>query len=231
MLLAAEGAAQHRTVVANPARGKAQRRRHVLIVLDGLGGYPDVHCASLVHPGDTALGLDKCVVDTGGEIGIFDDDIGLGETGLDVALIGTPVTEHHALDVLEGVGSRQGLIVDFDKPGRPLGKVVRLGSENRHGVAAEADRILGQDGIIGIAARVLAGYVLRRQDAVYARQCERSGRVDFFDFRGHRRRADHLADKLVREPQIVAVNRIAHRLGERVFFHWRVPDVGHLRHL
>ena len=173
MLLAAEGAAQHRAVVAHPAGGQAQRRGHQLIVLNRLGGDADVHRAALVHPADAALGLDERVIDASGEVGVLDDDIRLGEAGIGVALVGLPVVEHFALDVLERIGSRQGLIVDLNKPGRLLGEVVRLGGENRHGVAAEADRALGQHRVIGIAALIFTGNILRRQNAVHSRQGER----------------------------------------------------------
>jgi hypothetical protein len=117
------------------------------------------------------------VVNGGGEIGIFDDDIGLGKAGLDIALFRIPFDQHLALDVLECIDPRQGLIFDFDEPGRPLGEVMRLGGENRHGVSAETDRILGQDWELGIAARVRSGNIFRRQNAVHAGQGEQIGRA------------------------------------------------------
>jgi len=145
VLFAPEAAAQIGAPDADLAVRNPEGPGDVPVVFEHLGAHVDVDDLVVVHPGDAGLRLQVRVVDPLGRVAIFDDDVGLGETGLDVAPANGPMADEvSALVDAGGVGTEglegiehagQRLVVDRDARERLIGGGLRLRGHQGHGLA------------------------------------------------------------------------------------------------
>ena len=94
VLLAAEAAADQGAADADLVVGHPDGVGDGPVVLDHLGRDADVDHVVLVHPGQPHLGLEERMFLERGPEGVLDDDVGLGEARLHVALPDPALRDH-----------------------------------------------------------------------------------------------------------------------------------------
>ena len=177
ILLAPETAADQGAADADLVVGHPDRVGDGPEVLDDLGGDADVDHLVLVHPRKSHLRLQKGVLLEGRAVSVLDDQVGLGEPCLDIAL---PDPAFRDDVVGRGDDGRAGLhrlqrIVDAGNRLEPglhqlhgmVCDVAGLRRDERHGLAEVADPLPDEDLLAGVQAFLadLSGDVGRR-DAV-----------------------------------------------------------------
>jgi hypothetical protein len=135
--------------------GQPQHVGNVPEVLDDLRGDADRDHAVLVEPRDAGLRLDEGVIDERRPVAPLDDDVGLPEARLDVALADLPARDDvpRRLEARR-VGLHRGLgiedtgevpILDGHAAGPVLGRLLRLRGHQRDRLPEKPDDLVRED--------------------------------------------------------------------------------------
>ena len=162
VLLAAEAAADQRPADADLVVGNPDGVGDGPEVLDHLGGDADVHHVVLVHPREPHLGLQEGVFLERSAERVLDDDVGLSEPRLDVALpdpsfrddvVGRGDDRGARLHRLQRVvDTGDGLELELDQLHGVVRDVAALRRDQRKGLAEVPDPLPHQDLLTGIQA-------------------------------------------------------------------------------
>ena len=155
VLFAAEPAAEHGGDHPHAVVREPHDVGDVAEVLDDLRGGADGEHAVLVDPGRAGLGLEVHVVAEGHAVLALDDDVGLREAGVDVALAHLVGADDVAVLLADAVGvglerlervehARLRVVDDLDGARGLLGLGERLGGDQRHALAHVAHLLVGQ---------------------------------------------------------------------------------------
>ena len=187
---AAEIAANHHRVHANFFLGNVQSRRHAFFqALRRLVGRPHLYAILIVDPNQTAVGFEKCLMNTGNRERILNDHIGLRESFGDVPAgenivnkgirgpcqrLGESRVAVHVrmnnrgafLQSRNGIKDRRELLViDLKELKRLFSLLQSIRSHRRDAFTDETNAILRQHGNVTVAPSVEnAAHVGSRED-------------------------------------------------------------------